>query len=83
MTPAEIEAIAEQASDRAIEKMLLTLGIRIDDAIETQKDMAHLRAWRVGTERLGFKATAALVVVVVSGLASAVWVGIKAALHGS
>lgn len=81
VTHAEIEAIAEEAADKAVRKLLLTLGVDLNDPLETQKDMAYLRTWRTGTQRLGWKTVTAIVTVTVGGTATAIWMGIKSLLH--
>lgn len=79
----EIEEIAEKAADEAVRKMLLALGVDANDARETQKDMAFVRQMRLGTSKIGWGAFATLCTIVVGGLCSAVWLGIKAAFPHS
>lgn len=79
----EIRAIAAEAADQAVAKMLLSLGVDIYDALEQQQDAAFVRKLRVGTQHLGWKAIGALIVVVVGGWATATWLGFRHLVSGS
>jgi hypothetical protein len=83
MTHAEIEAIAEEAAEKAVRKLLLTMGVDLSNPLETQKDMAYLRTWRTGTQRLGWKTVATILTVAVGGTCTAIWLGLKSLLHAS
>lgn len=73
----EVEQIAEKAAERAVEETFIRLGINPHDPIEAQKDMLHLREWRLATTAIKSKAILGLVVVLVSGVAAALWIGFK------
>lgn len=73
----QVHEIAKAAAKEAIAEWLLTLGIDPKEALETQKDFAHLRAWREATDtakRAGIKAA---ITVLVTGFLGAVWLVIK------
>lgn len=85
MTPTEIERImtktlervgpkiAEDAAVRALERY----GVDAQNPAEMQRDMAHLRKWRVsveGAQRMGFWAMTG---TLATGLLGALWLGIQ------
>ena len=70
MSPEEVNAIAESAADRAVQKTLLTIGIDTIDAnsiIQLQADFRHLRVWRESTEAVKKKALLTAIGVLVTG----------------
>ncbi len=60
---------------------LVELGVDAADPIETQADFAFLRRQRLASERLGLATKFALVGVLVSGAAGALWAGIRLAFQ--
>jgi hypothetical protein len=60
---------------QAVTETLITLGIDAARPIEVQKDMAHLRASRKGSETTRILAKKAAVPIIVAGLTAAVWAG--------
>ena len=78
LTPEEARALIREA----VRETFLMLGLKVDDPIEVQKDFQHLREWRSTTERVKAKGMLAIVSVVVSGLAAAIWLGLKEMLGG-
>jgi hypothetical protein len=73
LTPDEARALIREA----VRETFLMLGVKVDDPIEVQKDFQHLREWRSTTDSIKSKGMIALVGVVVSGLAAAVWMGLR------
>lgn len=73
LTPDEARALIREA----VRETFLMLGVKVDDPIEVQKDFQHLREWRSTTESVKAKSMLAIVGVVVSGLAAALWMGIR------
>lgn len=73
LTPEEARALIREA----VRETFLMLGVKVDDPIEVQKDFQHLREWRSTTESVKAKGMLAVVGVVVSGLAAALWMGLK------
>lgn len=91
VTEAEIksivhEVLAEQKSDpdevviKTIAAILNSFGIDDDDRKEIKADFQHLRRWRKATEQATSLTFKAVVTVIVTGFAGAVWMGVKAAL---
>ncbi len=66
----EVRLIAEEAAERALEKLFLTLGVNVADpdaVIATQEDLAHLRAWRESIKTVKRKGLGAAVAFIVTG----------------
>lgn len=76
LTPEEARALIREA----VRETFLMLGVKVDDPIEVQKDFQHLRDWRTTTESIKSKTAVAVVGLVVSGLAAALWLGFKGML---
>ena len=60
---------------QAVTETLTTMGIEAARPIEVQKDMAHLRASRKGSETTRILAKKAAVPIIVVGIIAAVWGG--------
>ena len=73
LTPDEARALIREA----VRETFLMLGVTVDNPIEVQKDFQHLREWRATTESIKSKSLMAAVGLVVSGLAAALWMGLK------
>lgn len=54
-----------------------SMGIDSMQPIEMQRDMAHLRKWRVSVEKTTSTTFTVALGVIVSGLLGAVWLGIS------
>lgn len=50
MNKDEIRAIVKEAAKEATKETLLSFGFNIDEPIEMQKDLQHVRQWRIGCE---------------------------------
>lgn len=75
----EIESIADKAAEKAVMRVLLTLGIDASDpeAIQkTQRDFAHLRDWRLSIAAAKKKGFLTIVGVLVSGTIGLVWLAV-------
>ena len=85
MSPDEIHSFVRQASqeaaEQAVESVLIRLGIAAGDPIEMQKDMQHLRAMRLSTEDVKRKGVVTLLTIIIGALITALWVGLKDAVH--
>ncbi len=73
----EISRIVEEA----VEKTLERLGIDTEDPIAMQRDFSHVRAWRESTEAIKRNSFKAVVTILITGIAGALWLGIKDSLH--
>lgn len=81
VTP-EVEAlmreIAREAACQAVDRTLVAHGIDPENPLEFQKDMLHLREWRLRIERIQDKSLMTIVVIIVGVVATAIGLGIKA-----
>lgn len=80
MTQEQIKDIAEQASEEAIKKMLLALGINAatpDAILAFQKDVAFMRTLRESSEAVKRKAILTVVGVFITGMIGYLWLAFK------
>ena len=81
VTP-EIEAllreIARDAACQAVDRTLISHGIDPENPFEFQKDMVHLREWRLRIERIQDKSLMTIVVIIICVAATAIGIGVKA-----
>ena len=68
---------AEQAAEEAVRRTLLTLGMSIAEPLEVQKDMQHLREWRLTTAAAKRHGVLVFLGIIVSGIAGAIWLMVK------
>ena len=73
----DISKIVEETVDKVLER----LGIDTSNPIAMQRDFSHVRAWRESTEVIKRKGFLAIVGVIVTGIAGALWLGIRDSLH--
>lgn len=74
LTDAEVRRIVKEA----VRETLLRSGIDPDDAKAISDDLRYVREWRATTDAIKSKSILALVGLVVTGLAAALWLGFKA-----
>jgi hypothetical protein len=79
-TQVAMQHIAETAAETAIETVFTKYGFDIQDPTQMQRDMAHLRRWRVAVEGAQTKGFMAIVTILVGGLAGVLWLGFKTSL---
>lgn len=81
MTDPEIRAIvddvAAKAAKEAVKEIFLTLGIRTDDALEVQKDMQHLRAWRESVATVKKQSLLTAIGIITVGVIGLLWTALK------
>lgn len=88
----EEDDAAEQISDRpilltearlrkiivdSVHEALTRLGIDAADPLEMQRDMLHLREWRQATSMLQKRGLTVVFTLLMTGLLTAVWLGLK------
>lgn len=89
-----VKAVFEEESERhaktvddiavtAVATILTSFGMNEDDKQELRADFIHLRKWRRSVEQAQGMTARAVIFVIVSGLAGAVWLGIKMMLGRS
>jgi hypothetical protein len=71
---------ADDIAARAVASVLTSFGMNADDKRELRADFVHLRRWRKSVEQAQGMTIKAIIVVIVSGLAGAVWLGVKTML---
>ena len=80
LTPAQIEAIAAEASKKAVRETLLTLGIDIskpESVIRAQEDFQFLRAWREAKGKFVGGGILAFAGLFISGIAGLIWAAVR------
>lgn len=74
----------EQADEvvlRTIATILTSFGIEEEDRAELRADFVHLRKWRKSAEQAQSLTIKAIITVLVTGTAGALWLGIKTLLQ--
>jgi hypothetical protein len=74
---------ADDIAARAVASVLTSFGMNADDKRELRADFTHLRRWRKSVEQAQGMTIKAIIVVIVSGLAGALWLGLKTILTRS
>lgn len=73
VTEAEIRKIVAET----VEQTLTRMGIQAADPLEVQRDMQHLRSWRVSTETIKRQGILTAVGIVTAGILGMIWLAIK------
>jgi hypothetical protein len=68
---------------KAVATVLTSFGMNEDDKHELRADFVHLRRWRKSVEQAQGMTVKAVIAVIVSGFAGAVWLGLKSMLAKS
>lgn len=66
---------------QAVHETLTSMGIDHQNPLEMQKDFQHLRQWRVAVAAAQTKTVITVIVVLVSGMLGALWLGLKSMLN--
>jgi hypothetical protein len=77
MDRVDIEQVAEEAAEKALQKLFLTFGVNTADPNEVvafQDDLRHLRAWRLSTKSVSDHIIKTGVGVLVAGALG--WLGL-------
>ena len=75
-----LQRVAEEAAERAVKKTFLVMGVDPENPMESQADFVFLRATRLRCQGVGGKVIAAVLVVAVGMVASALAVGVRVLL---
>lgn len=70
----------EELIRRTVHETLITLGFKVNEPFEVQADVAYLHKLRKGSEKISWAVKSSVVTVVISGILTVLWLGIKAAL---
>jgi hypothetical protein len=73
MTEHEIRAIVADA----VSQTLTRLGVDVDDPLEVQKDMQHLRAWRESVATVKRQSLITAIGILVAGALGMLWLGLR------
>jgi len=76
-----VEDAANRAAEQAVRRTLLTLGISTAEPLEHQKDMQHLREWRLAVSAAKRQGMFTIIAVLVSGTLGAIWWMLKSPTH--
>lgn len=57
----------------------MTLGIETDEALEVQKDMQHLRAWREAVATVKRQSLMTAIGIITAGVLGLIWLAVKGA----
>lgn len=68
--------VAEEAAQKAVDRTLTGLGVDMDQPLEFQRDMAHLRRWRRAVDSAGLKGLTVLMGFMVIGVCALVYLGV-------
>ncbi len=86
MTEEELKRLISQAVSEAMDKSmaetLLKLGIDVDEPLELQKDMQHLRAWRQSITTVKKQSLTTAIGVITMGVLGLIWLAIKGGTNG-
>ena len=80
MSPIEAAVWARAKERLAARSAAALLGFDLDNKPEMRADMAHLRRWRRSVDQAGSFGIKALVTIACTGIAGAIWLGIKTML---
>lgn len=75
-----VETRMREIVSTSVKETLVQLGISQADPLEFQKDMAHLRKWRLAVDGAASKTALMAMTVLITGMLGAFWVGFKAVL---
>jgi len=75
ITPEEAEQLARKAAVEAVEQVLKTLGVDVDNVQETQRDFAFNRKQRIVSEQVSTWTRRTIYVILISGIISLIATG--------
>jgi len=64
----------------AVDDAFLRMGLDTENPLDMQRDMQHLRDWRIAVQSVTSKGMLSVVLLIISGLVAAAWIGIKIAV---
>jgi hypothetical protein len=76
------DEVLEEIIKKAVVQTLSTIGIDVSDRHGLKADLAHLRRWRRSVEQAQSYTMRTVITVLVTGIAGAMWMGIKMLLPG-
>lgn len=76
ITEADVKRIADEAAKKAVDNLMMRLGVDSSDADDVgdfRKDLAHLRTWRLASGIVGVSMLRTAVGVIVTGFLGAIY----------
>jgi len=73
LTPEDVHTVIKEA----VHETLTQMGVDTTSPLEMQRDFQHLRDWRTAQEALKQKGAFVMVTIIVTGVASLLWIGFK------
>ena len=77
MTEDQVRRIAAEAAAQAIKETLQRLGLEVEDPLQVQRDMQHLRDWRNSMERVKSKSLLTAVGIAITGFSALLMIGLR------
>lgn len=80
MTDIEVTAVANRAAEAAVNRILMRLGVDIDEPeayVDFRRDLAHLRAWRESIDIMKRTSIKTAVGVLITGTLGLLWLAFK------
>jgi hypothetical protein len=74
--------MTDDEARKLVRAVLTEMGIDVADPNEMQADFVFLRNQRKVSEKIGAAGRVAILGIVLSGIASLIWLGLRAALGG-
>lgn len=82
MTDAELRELVQRTADetakRVVKETFLTLGVSIEEPLEVQADMQHLRSWRKSVMVVKRQGLITAIGIIVSGFLALLWMTVTA-----
>jgi len=82
MTDAEVRELVQRTADetakRVVKETFLMLGVSIDEPLEVQADMLHLRAWRMSIAAVKRQGLITSIGILTTGVLGLIWMTISA-----
>ena len=81
----ELERAAELGAEKALAKMMMILGVDIEDMADInalRADLINARKVRMAGERIGAAAVLIVIGAIITGAMSFLWDGLKSAIGG-
>ena len=81
----DLERAAELGAQKAIDKMMLLLGVDVHSSADLntlRSDLLHARRIRLASEKVGWSAMMVIVAAIGAGALAFLWSGFQAAVSG-
>lgn len=76
-----LKQVSDEAAEKAVRRFALTMGLDPDEPLETQSDLAWVRATRKRDEKIWSKIVLVIVGVLAVGATSAFWLGFQSLIN--